>query len=150
PLLRRFRARRPRTRRAPRLRPESLEARLVPSLGAGPAAVPAPPPVVRPMIVAEPAPSASAPAAEGTSQRPQSRSHSTPWGLSPQQVAAAYGFNAIAFGAIAGDGSGQTIAIVDAYDDPALVDGTSPSFGTSDLAQFDRQYGLPDPPSFRK
>jgi hypothetical protein len=65
-------------------------------------------------------------------------------------MAAAYGFNGIAFGGIAGDGSGQTIAIVDAYDDPALVDSTAPNFSGSDLAQFDRQYGLPDPPSFVK
>src|SRR5262249_30310943 len=65
-------------------------------------------------------------------------------------VAAAYGFNAVAFGGIAGDGAGQTIAIVDAYDNPALVESSDPRFGTGDLAQFDRQYGLPDPPSFVK
>ena len=62
----------------------------------------------------------------------------------------AYGYNGISFGTTAGNGAGQTIAIVDAYDDPALVDSTAPNFSTSDLAQFDRQYGLPDPPSFRK
>jgi hypothetical protein len=100
------------------------------------------------MIEAELAP--SPPTARGGSQRPQSWGQSTPWGLNPQQVAAAYGFDAIAFGTMAGDGAGQTIAIVDAYDDPALVDSTSPDFGASDLAQFDRRYGLPDPPSFRK
>ena len=33
-------------------------------------------------------------------------------------IRTAYGVNEIGFGAIAGDGTGQTIAIVDAYDDP--------------------------------
>ena len=42
---------------------------------------------------------------------------------------------------MAGDGSGQTIAIVVAYDDPNI---------SSDLKQFDRQFGLSDPPSFTK
>ena len=36
---------------------------------------------------------------------------------------------------IQGDGAGQTIAIVDAYDDPALVDSTAANFATSDLAR---------------
>jgi len=68
-----------------------------------------------------------------------------PTGLSPADIRAAYGYAADLTA-----GAGKTIAIVDAYDDPALVDSTSPDFGTSDLARFDRQYGLPDPPSFRK
>src|SRR5205823_3863855 len=42
------------------------------------------------------------------------------------------------------------IAVVDAYDNPSLVDTSDPGFGSSDLARFDRQYGLPDPPSFLK
>ncbi len=110
---------------------------------AGPPAV-----VVRPLIEPQAAP--SAPGAVGSGQQPQDWSESTPWGYSPQQMAAAYGFNGITFGGSAGDGSGQTIAIVNAYDDPALVDSTAPNFATSDLALFDRQYGLPDPPSFQK
>ena len=56
----------------------------------------------------------------------------------------------IEFGSIEGNGSGQTIAIVDAYDDPDLVDSSSPAFGSSDLARFDQAFGLPDPPSFVK
>ena len=44
---------------------------------------------------------------------------------------------------------GQTIAIVDAYDDPDLID-TGPGFSSSDLAEFDQKFGLPDPPSFIK
>ncbi|HLH29088.1 MAG TPA: S53 family peptidase, partial [Acidimicrobiales bacterium] len=39
---------------------------------------------------------------------------------------------------------------MDAYDDPALVNSTSPNFAASDLAAFDRQFHLPDPPSFTK
>jgi subtilase family serine protease len=71
-------------------------------------------------------------------------------GLTPQQIRTAYGINNIVFGAIVGDGTGQTIAIVDAYDDPDLVDSGSPGFGSSDLARFDQAFGLPDPPSFEK
>ncbi len=74
----------------------------------------------------------------------------SPVGYTPQQIRAAYGIEDIQFGSIAGDGSGQTIAIVDAYDDPGFVDSTSPSFSTSDLAEFDQAFGLPDPPSFEK
>lgn len=74
----------------------------------------------------------------------------TPSGYSPQQIRAAYGFDQIMFGPVVGDGAGQTIAIVDAYDDPDLVDSSAANFSTSDLAEFDRQYGLPDPPSFTK
>src|SRR5581483_12358364 len=55
--------------------------------------------------------------------------------LTPQQVTRAYGLNAINVNGatIKGDGTGQTIAIVDAYHDPYLV---------SDLATFDRTFGL--------
>ena len=74
----------------------------------------------------------------------------SPSGYTPQQIRAAYGFDQIMFGSIAGDGAGQTIAIVDAYDNPGLVDSSAAGFGTSDLAKFDRQFGLPDPPSFTK
>ncbi len=64
-----------------------------------------------------------------------------PAGLSPQQVSQAYGFNQITFnnGTIEGNGSGQTIAIVDAYNQPDIA---------SDLQNFDAAYGLPAPPSF--
>jgi subtilase family serine protease len=61
-------------------------------------------------------------------------------GLTPAQVRHAYGFDRISFGGVAGNGSGQTIAIVTAYDDPTI---------TYDLTVFDRQFGLPDP-SFTK
>ena len=144
PLPRRSRAQRPR-KTAPLLHAEALEVRLMPSMsgGAGLPIVPA----VRPMVEVQPAPS---PSAALDAPRPQAWSQATPWGFSPRQIAAAYGFDAVDFGATTGDGSGQTIAIVDAYDDPALVDSSDPGFGTSDLAAFDREYNLPDPPSFVK
>ena len=72
------------------------------------------------------------------------------YGFTPQQMRAAYGIDQIAFGSVSGDGTGQTIAIVDAYDDPSLVSTRDPNFATSDLAMFDKQFGLPDPPSFTK
>ena len=49
--------------------------------------------------------------------------------LAPVQIRTAYGINSIS-----GDGTGQTIAIIDAYDDPTIA---------SDLAAFDAQYSLP-------
>lgn len=60
-------------------------------------------------------------------------------GLSPAQVRHAYGFDKVSFQVaghtIAGDGSGQTIAVVDAYDDPNVY---------TDLRSFDHQFGLTD------
>jgi hypothetical protein len=70
-------------------------------------------------------------------------SSTLPGGLSPAQVRQAYGFNKITFsnGAVQGNGSGQTIAIVDAYDQPNLA---------SNLATFDATYGIAAPPGFTK
>src|SRR5437016_3048844 len=60
-----------------------------------------------------------------------------PSGYSPAQARHAYGFDQIVFsGGTVGDGSGQTIAIVDANDDPKIA---------SDLHAFDVRFGLPDP-----
>ena len=66
-----------------------------------------------------------------------------PAGLSPAQVRHFYGFDQVAFssGAVRGDGSGQTIAIVDAYDQPNIA---------GDLAAFDATYGVAAPPRFTK
>ena len=63
--------------------------------------------------------------------------------FTPSEISQAYGFNQITFdnGSVKGDGSGQTIAIVDGYDQPNIA---------SDLAVFDSTYGLPAPPSFLK
>jgi hypothetical protein len=55
-------------------------------------------------------------------------------GYAPAQLLHAYGFDQLSL-----DGTGQTIAIVDAFYDPNIV---------SDLKTFDQQFGLPDPPSF--
>ena len=55
---------------------------------------------------------------------------------SPTQIRHAYGFDKLPY-----DGAGQTIAIIDAYDDPKVY---------SDLQAFDRAFGLADPPSFIK
>jgi subtilase family serine protease len=60
--------------------------------------------------------------------------------LTPAQVTHAYGLDAVTFNSggqeIMGNGSGETIAIVDAYHDPYLA---------SDLHTFDQRFGLPDP-----
>ena len=66
-------------------------------------------------------------------------------GDTPQQLQNAYGYNAINFGGVKGDGAGQTIAVIDAGNNPGFVPSTSPSFSTSDLAKFDQAFGLPDP-----
>src|SRR5262249_11683395 len=60
--------------------------------------------------------------------------------FTPAQLRHAYGFDQITFSvnghSIVGDGSGQTIAIVDAYDNPNTL---------ADLNYFDQTFGLPDP-----
>jgi hypothetical protein len=85
-----------------------------------------------------------------------------PIGYGPADLAAAYGISNIKFGSVVGDGTGQTIAIVDAYDDPSFVNEylppsapggaptLNPAFANSDLAQFDTQLGIADPPNFTK
>src|SRR5262249_41968111 len=60
----------------------------------------------------------------------------------PAQIRHAYGFDAIRFAnGLPADGSSQTIAIVDAYDDPNVA---------LDLWRFDHTFGVGDPPSFVK
>jgi subtilase family serine protease len=61
--------------------------------------------------------------------RPQPNASSSPTGLSPATMKSVYGFSTSATA-----GSGKTIAIVDAYDDPKIE---------SDLAVFSSQFGLP-------
>ena len=65
---------------------------------------------------------------------------STVSGYTPAQIRAAYGFNNVSFGSTAADGRGQTIAIIDAYNDPNIA---------SDLAAFDAKFGIAAPPSFK-
>ena len=52
----------------------------------------------------------------------------------PAEITTAYGVNAISFGGVAGTGAGQTIAIVDAYNDPDII---------SDANSFSSEFGLP-------
>jgi subtilase family serine protease len=59
--------------------------------------------------------------------------NTTPSGYTPATIKKYLG--------LTGTGSGQTIAIVDAYDHPNIA---------SDLAVFDAKFGLPAPPSFKK
>ncbi len=53
--------------------------------------------------------------------------------IDPAQMDAAYGVNAISFNGTVGNGAGQTIAIVDAYNDPDII---------SDANSFSSQWGL--------
>lgn len=61
-------------------------------------------------------------------------------GLTPAEIRAAYGFNNVSFGSTTANGAGQTIAIVDAYNDPNIA---------SDLATFDAQFGIAAPASLK-
>jgi len=60
---------------------------------------------------------------------------SAPMGLAPDIIRRAYGIDQVVFGSIIGDGTGQTIAIIDAYDAPTIV---------ADLATFNSTFGLPE------
>ena len=62
-------------------------------------------------------------------------------GISPVQIRRAYGFDQLQSSGAAASGSDETIAIVDAYDDPNIA---------SDLNVFDQQFGINAPPSFVK
>ncbi len=62
-------------------------------------------------------------------------------GVTPSQLTTAYGLNAISFksssgSTVKGDGTGETIALIEAYNDPNIA---------SDLHTFDLMYSLPDP-----
>jgi hypothetical protein len=54
--------------------------------------------------------------------------------IDPAQMQAAYGVNLISFNGTAGTGAGQTVAIVDAYNDPNII---------TDANSFSSQWGLP-------
>ena len=58
---------------------------------------------------------------------------SGPVGLTPSTVRHAYGLDALSFNGVTGDGSGQTIAIVDAYNSPNIA---------ADLHTFDQTFSL--------
>ena len=61
--------------------------------------------------------------------------------ITPSVMRSAYGVTKALFGTVVGDGTGETIAIVNAYNQPNIQ---------SDLAAFDSKYGLPAPPSFKQ
>src|SRR6478752_688462 len=72
---------------------------------------------------------------------------STVVGYTPAQIRHAFGFDAINFGGgLTGDGSGQTVAVISAFDNPKFVNSTSSAYAGSDLHQFSAHFGLPDPP----
>ncbi len=81
--------------------------------------------------------------------------HGTP-AYDPAQFNQAYGINyingisgnGIMDGGILQQGAGQTVAIIDAYDDPNMVSSTNANFVNSDLHVFDQAYGLPEPTGF--
>jgi len=56
-------------------------------------------------------------------------------GYTPAEIRSAYGFTGVSE-----TGAGQTIAIIDAYNDPNI---------TADLGTFDSEFGLAAPPSFK-
>jgi subtilase family serine protease len=72
---------------------------------------------------------------------PSDTSTSSVTGYTPAQIRQAYGFDHVSFGSggVTADGKGQTIAIVDAYNDPNIV---------SDLKTFDTTFSIAAPPSF--
>jgi hypothetical protein len=60
-------------------------------------------------------------------------------GYSPAKIRHAYGFDQVLLGSFAGDGSGQTIAIIGAYNQPNIV---------ADLTAFDSFWHIAAPPNF--
>lgn len=101
---------------------EELELRCL--LSAAP--LQAPLPISLDGVTATPAIQFSGRGGGGGGQKPTNQA---PVGLTPAQVSKAY-----AFDQLSGNGSGQTIAIVDAYNNPNI---------SSDLSKFDQQFGLP-------
>ena len=134
-----FRTARGRRRTPPEARPvflalEQLEARVVPSAG-----------TATPQLVV--APLGSLP----SGVRSQGLSFQSDGVFTPLGIETAYSAVSLYGSNYGGDaGQGQTIAVVDAYDDPAFVSSGNSGFLSSDLAVFDSLYGLPNPPSFLK
>src|ERR1700677_4989176 len=85
----------------------------------------------QPMIVVAGAVAAPGKTTHGVTP-PTTTEASAPY--TPAQMTTAYGVNLITFNGVTGNGAGQTIAIVDAYNDPDIV---------SDAATFNSQFNLP-------
>jgi hypothetical protein len=69
------------------------------------------------------------------STTPDSTTAAAADGYTPAQIRTAYAMNGISFGGVTGDGTGQTIAIIDAFNDPNIQ---------ADLRTFDATFGIPD------
>lgn len=70
---------------------------------------------------------------------------SLPGRYTPQQVQQAYGINQIILsGGIRGDGSGETVVIIEENDAPNFVSSTGPGYSASDLSIFNSFLGLRD------
>jgi subtilase family serine protease len=65
--------------------------------------------------------------------------------FTPAEIRQFYGVESINFNGIAGSGAGETIGIVDAGSETGLVSSTAAGFASSDLHNFDTEFGLPDP-----
>ena len=85
-------------------------------------------------LTAEPTFINSGPAPSSTILSPSTGSGTLSAPFSPAQIDSAYGVNGISFSGVAGDGSGQTIAIADAYNDPNIM---------ADTAAFNTRFSLP-------
>ena len=70
--------------------------------------------------------------------------------VTPAEMQSFYGTNQIFFGNVQGNGAGQTIAIVDAYDNPSLIDSFNGAVTSGDLYAFDHQFGLNNNINFTK
>jgi hypothetical protein len=65
----------------------------------------------------------------------------------PAQIRHAYSLDQVILsGGIIGDGTGQTVAIIDGGDAANLVSSDDPNYANSDLHRFNQQFGLPDSP----
>ncbi len=115
---------------------EDLESRLVLSSPA-PASIVATPPIEMKAIIGP----------NGNIIPDQSRTPNSS-GYTPQQLQDAYGVNLVTFGKVQGTGLGQTIAVIDAYNNPSFADSGTSAYVGSALYEFDKEFDLPDPPSF--
>jgi hypothetical protein len=107
---------------------ETLEDRLL--LSAAPIAQPPATPVAHTTFKIEgrlPAPGSAQPTTSASPQQDLSL-------IDPAQMESAYGVNLIEFGSIQGTGKGETIALIDAYNDPDII---------SDANSFSSYYNLP-------
>jgi Bacterial pre-peptidase C-terminal domain len=75
--------------------------------------------------------------------------------VTPAQIRHAYGIDQIFDGGVLQDGTGMTVAIIDAFDNPRFVSrngsadvNSDLAFLASDLHKFDLQFGLPEPAGF--